>query len=299
MNPTEPTVPNPYCKYRTSYSKAQKANAATWADYYTQVSAQRSRQAAGWGAVIAAAAFNPDPTLSKVLAAAAALAAALDAAESADYSSMASTENIAANDPPDPDWRVIAAPLRIWPGRLPKVPGLGHTQQAAVRSYLTAILQSAANDWCVGNAINRGSTALGNADTSVAAAQYRAGAACAATDVRLSKQIPRLAPAATTALRRFGRDLSSATVKTGFRRIEGSAAARREAAARQVTALGRLIALPASVIASLRASMQQRLDSPPSLASFIAGIVAQGSASHDWGLLQQQSMQILAAAAAS
>ena len=189
---TAPTVPNPYCSYRAKYTKAEKAAATQWSTYYSLQSAYKAKASAALSVFAAALATDPDPTISKGLALVEAGQAALAAVQSADASANSTVESTVANDPTDPDWRTIAAPLRTHPNRIARLPGATAAQQAAYHAYVAAALSSIANGFCVTEAINRASTALTNADPAVAKAQYAAGAKCAATGVVLTRSLSRL-----------------------------------------------------------------------------------------------------------
>lgn len=297
--PIPPNFVNPYCPNRTKYSANEKHAAALWADYYSQLSAVYGRDEVVFGAVGVAGLFSPDPTVTKAVGAAAGIAVAVNQLWSTNAASQASTMGVVAADPPDPNWRTIAAPLRTWPSRLPKAVGLKRKQQAALHAYLAAMLQGAANDWCVTNAINRGSTALENASRSVAAAQYRAGAACAATNVRLSKALPRLTNAARPALKTAERAMSNAALKRLFKAVERNASTRRRGAAHSIATLRSLIALPAAALSQMQTSLTQSAPSPPTKASLFQALTPQSAAGSTWGVLQEQSLQVLQQAANS
>jgi hypothetical protein len=290
-----PTVIEPaYCPYRAKYTVAEKAAAAQWADYYNLESARLAKIAAGYGGVAAASAAIPDPTISKVVAVVDGVAGAAFAYKAGDFNALGVQQGIINRDPSDPKWRTIATPLKTWPNRVPTVPSLSSRPRAALHAYFAAVLGNIANDWCVGTAINRASTALIHRDARVAKAQYRAGARCAAASMRFEGTLPRLIRAASGPLTRLLRHLSSAALTHLVGAREHGAAFRRKVAAREIALIRRAIALPTSALAQMQGTIANTVVTPPS-ASAVRSLLSLASSDAASALLEKQSAQVLAA----
>ena len=299
----EPSKPNPYCWYKQKYTEGEKALAKEWYLYYSSRSGELT-QAAGFYTFGAAGALAvPDPTISKILAGTFGVGAAVLTYGAGYDTTAAAVMAQVERDPIDPRWRTTAVKTRTYPRRLPKYPGLRHSQQAAIDVYLTALVNGTADSECEVEAINRASTALAHKDTAIAALQYRAGSACAEANVRVAKSLPRLARQATPAVTTLERALTGAAVKKYLAEhlaaYERNPALRARAARRTVAALGRVIALPPSVLVQLQGAFAKRASvrvlTPRRI---LRAGVAPSKLDAAWRTLQEQAAQGLAAAAA-
>jgi hypothetical protein len=206
------------------------------------------------------------------------------------YSYWQEVEARIAEDPRDRRWRTLARPLATSPGQIKLPGGLSRLQQRAVRVFLTNELRSAALADCVTLAIDRGTTAL-RSSVSIAAAQYRAGAACARENARLSAATPRLAAPIVTLLRRFDARMMSLAARAPRGR------AVRRAVTRQFDALGRTIAIPRSRLTALR---RRALAAPGGLTVLPSAILAEFATVAAAGApAMRRTAAVLAAAAGS
>jgi hypothetical protein len=283
-----------YCPYRAKYTAAEKAAAAQWADYYNFLSTNTAKIAAADAAAAAVSTAIPDPTVSKAAAVGFGLTAAYHGWVAADFNEMGVQQGIVNRDPSDPKWRTIVTPLKTWPNRVPMVPTLGKHEQVAVRAFFAAVLANTADAWCVGTGINRASTALGHGNVRVAKAQYRAGARCAAAGMRIEAALPRLARAASGPLTRLLRHLSSRALIHLVTAHEHNAAFRRKLAEREIAQIRRVIALPASALAQIRATIAKTITTPTT-ASLAQSLLLSTATDKASALLDKQSAQVLAA----
>lgn len=280
---TVPTVPAPeYCDYRAKYTAKEKADAKEWKRSYTDRAMSYNQLA--WTHGTMAIAATGEPPAATALAA----WAAMDSFISNSYSTRAETMSRINEDPPDPDWRTLAAPPRTSTARL-KLP-------RALRNYAAATLRATALDICVSQSIDRSASAFGNHEPLVAARQYAAGAACGAEAATLARGMPKLAAKAAPALAELARTLRHVRVPrhlnarrrarvaaTLFRSVTGAialSAAGKSAIRKQLTALSR--------------TTPRR--PKPNLAKALEGAAAEQVR---WATLSEQSAHTLAAAAAT
>lgn len=180
------------------------------------------------------------------------------------------------SDPPDPRWRTIARAPRVFLDRLPIPPGLSRTRTNAFRAFSGAVLRNTALAQCVAHAIDRGATAFANRNPAVAAAQYRAGAACAAANARVLASLPRLSRPILATLKPFDARIKSVTRSSTERRL-------RAAAPRLAGLLPRLISVPRARVAALlsrgvRTAMTPAARSAPAPSSVMSALIAQQAA---------------------
>lgn len=298
-----PGAPPALCSYRAKYTKAEKDAAHEWSVYYADQSANDAIIAGTAGLIAASATAIPEPLLSKTLALGNGAVSGLASLYSAYYSKQANYMAALEHDPPDPNWRTTAAPPGTHPRRLPAIHGLRRRQQGKVNAYLTAILHGTADSECVEEAINRASTALANKDTAAAAVQYKAGAACAAANVSIAKRLPKLSAAAKPAMVKLTRPLGGSAVKRYLAKHlaadERKAALRTKSATRIVASLERLVALPSSTVTELQAALAKPASvSALTPSKLLRAMFPSSKLDAAWRTLQEQTAQVLAAAAA-
>lgn len=295
--------PPAFCERRTKYSAAEKKRAAEWGAFWTIESANLALVSTAAGASALAAGLIPEPTASKGFAAAQGSLALFAAAASAYYSRQSGFMAVIAADPPDPNWQTMASPPATHPGGLPKVPGLSKRGQRALASYMGALLSETADAECESEAIDRATTALANEDESTVAAQYRAGAACAASDVQTIKGLPKLSSAVKPFVPVLEKDAKDAggerSLSKHISADERNPKFRQKAVVKTIASLKRMIALPESVIASLRSELSRKVRARHELSkkefrAQFATPPTEGS----WQVLQEQSEQTMAAAGA-
>lgn len=294
--------PPEFCQHRTKYSAAEKKRAGEWNAYWSIESSNFAIASAGAGGLALAAGLIPEPVASKGIAAGETGAALFAAAVSAYYNREAAYMSVIVNDPPDPNWRTIASAPPTHPGSLPKVPGLSKRGQQAFASYMGARLTNIADAECESEAINRATTALANEDDATAAAQYRAGAACAAADVQTIKASGKLNSKVKLFVPVLERDVKAAAGERSLSKQiatdERNPKLRQKAATKTIASLDRLVTLPALAITSLQAELSKKVTAPHVRQKEIRKLFATPSTEGAWQVLQEQAQQTMAAAGA-